>query len=164
MKKDKEIHKESAKGLKPKAELKVYWEIKTMKEGDFYEDDDGHECQASPTWTKRIDIQEITFKDAVTIFKREDGDYDHSATILFITDMKGKVLYDSRFKVATYTNKWTLYNKFKDEKDPYLKSKYGEDLFKAIQSENEYRCRDRYRRQKHFIESMKYQSEHGEGE
>lgn len=144
---------------KEKAELKVFWEITTMKEGEFYEDDNGRECQASPTYTKRISVEEKQMKGISKVFDEQDGDYDFSATILFITDMEGRILFDNRVKNVSYNDVWDRYCKYKDEQNPYKKLGFANDVFTAIQSEMEYRGKDRDRRQKDFIARMKYESQ-----
>jgi len=78
--------------------LKICWEHRSENNDGHYGEDNPeadypNEVYFQPTWTTRRYIEERDSSEIKKIFSEEDGDYDFSHTILFITDDKDRVLF-----------------------------------------------------------------------
>ena len=143
--------------LKPN--IRVYWDCKTTTEGDFYEDDNGREYQSSPVTSRKIEIEERHTSEIKDIFEEQDGDWDFTQSIFMITDTKGKVLYDPKCKIAHITDNYDLWHKWNNEKDPFRKASYSDELINGTQERQRLYGLDRDRKQERFIEWCQYKSQ-----
>ncbi len=75
-------------------EVLVYWDYETIKEGGFYENEQGQEIQELPLSTSKIEIKRVKNTDIEAEFKEQDGDFDYNKSIRMVTDLKGLVLFD----------------------------------------------------------------------
>jgi hypothetical protein len=92
--KEKSIEEKSAKPVG----IKVFFEYSAQGPGRYTSEDAGdyeRESYAPGTFKKTIIVQNFLAKDIEKVFEMEDGDYDWNCRILFITDEKGGILFDS---------------------------------------------------------------------
>ena len=84
--------------------VKVFFEISRLSPGKYVTYDEGDyetEVYVEGNWTRSIVVETFLAKDIDKAFEKEDGDYDWNCNILYITDLKDKILFDRHhYKVA----------------------------------------------------------------
>lgn len=123
--------------------IKVYYEYRTSNNDSHYIEDNPeadypNEVHVPSTFSTFLKVKEFDFKDIKKAFDEEDGDYDFSTSITYITDGKDRIIFNPKkfnhCKDRQRAEKDLIERaKYQDSKDTTSSTKLNDEQKKLIQ-------------------------------